>query len=382
MLKKLSRLNVNLTMQVSKPFLGRQELEAVSEVFEKGYLGCGEYVKEFENNLSKFLNKETVCVSSGTAALHLSMEALGINKGDEVLVQSLTYAATFQAITACGAMPVPCDIKSNDLSLDLNDAERKISEKTKAIVPVHYAGYPGNPGKVYEFAKKYNLRVIEDAAHSFGGKHKNKLIGSNGDITCFSFDPVKTITCGEGGAVVSNDETLITKIREMRMIGIRKKPLEFNSAFSVEVHGRGWRYHMNNVNAAIGLVQFSKLNDLINRRRRIVQRYIDLLDCKDYIQILPYDYSSIAPYIFVVKLNGIWNEEVVKELKGNGIECAIHYFPPHLEPYFHQFKPYYLSNVESIYRKLISLPLHIGITDDDVDIIVKNLDHSVNKLKL
>lgn len=361
-------------IQVSKPFLGKEELEAVAKVFETGYLGCGEYVEKFEHHLSNYLKKETVCVSSGTAALHLALEALQIERGDEVIVQSLTYVATYQAITAAGAIPVPCDIKKDDLSLDLLDAQRKLSNRTKAIIPVHYGGNPGNLESIYAFAQKNNLRVIEDAAHSFGGLYKDKPIGSIGDIVCFSFDPVKTITCGEGGAIVSGDEHLIEKVREMRMIGMKKERTSPDEVFPAKVHGRGWRYHMNNINAAVGLVQFSKMGDLIKTRRRLIRHYLNLLRDKDYVEIFPFDYELIVPYIFVVILKTANTESVVNKMKSRGIECRVHYLPPHLHPFFKNLSADPLCVVESLYKNIISLPLHSGLSESDIRFVVMNLN--------
>jgi dTDP-4-amino-4,6-dideoxygalactose transaminase len=229
---------------------------------------------------------------------------------------------------------------------------------------------------VYSFAKKNNLRVIEDAAHSFGGKYNDKPVGSFGDVVCFSFDPVKSVTCGEGGAVVSDDIYLMQKVKEMRLLGMNKKN-GFSSTkvcSNMGVSERGWRYHMNNINASIGLVQLRKLNQFAAIRRHLIAEYVHLLKNIKYIELLPYDYEKIGHYIFVVRLKDVESEVVIQEMKNRGIECGNHYYPPHLNPYFRKFYPYPLPAVEKIYKTLLTLPLHTGLTEKDIHTVVENLE--------
>ena len=179
----------------------------------------GKHVQKFEQELQSIFNRPVSCVVNGTAALHLALQACGIDAGDEVLVQSITYLASFQAITASGATPIPCDINLSTLTIDLEDAKKKITPRTKAIMPVHYAGDLEDYDGIYNLAQDFNLRVIEDAAHAFGGKINGKYIGSFGDIVCFSFDGLKNITSGEGGCVTTNDLNIINKIKDARLLG-------------------------------------------------------------------------------------------------------------------------------------------------------------------
>ena len=205
-------------IKLSKSSISTEEIISVSNVLKSEYLGMGKKVQEFEKKLKIFFGREVVCVSSGTAALHLSLQALEIKKGDEVLVPSITYIASFQAISATGAKAIACDVESETMLIDINDAKKKISKKTKAIMPVHFAGNPANLKDIYKFAKKNNLFVIEDAAHAFGSYYKKKLIGSLGDIVCFSFDGIKTITSGEGGCIVTSNKKLINNIKNSRLL--------------------------------------------------------------------------------------------------------------------------------------------------------------------
>ena len=194
-------------IRLSKSVVGILEKEALHAVIDNGYLGMGSFVQEFESKLRDYLGaKHVICVCSGTAALHLALMSIGLKQDDEVLVQSLTFLASFQAITAVSAKPVPCEISPETCTIDLKDAAKKISYKTKAIMPVHYGSRVGNLDDIYEFAEKNNLSVVEDAAHAFGTVYKNKKVGSFGNIACFSFDGIKNITSGEGGAVVTNDD--------------------------------------------------------------------------------------------------------------------------------------------------------------------------------
>jgi len=200
-----------MNVRLSKSSISQKEIHAVSDVLKKEYLGMGENVKFFEEEIKSFLNTkmDVVCVNSGTAALHLAIAALKLKAGDEILVPSLTYVASFQAITACNLVPVACEVNPETLFLDYDDTKDKITKKTKAIMPVHHSSSSIGIKEIYELAKQNNLRIIEDAAQAFGSKNNRKLVGTRGDIICFSFDGIKNITCGEGGAVLSSDKNII-----------------------------------------------------------------------------------------------------------------------------------------------------------------------------
>jgi len=215
--KKLEVRQTNM-IRLSKSIVGPAEADAVSRVvIEDGYLGMGKEVQVFEEKLKNYLQAQhVVCVNSGTAALHLAVESC-VPKGYEVLVQSLTFISSFQSITAAGAKPVPCEIVPETCTIDLKDAEKKITKKTRAIMPVHYASRVGNLDEIYDFARKYNLRVIEDAAHAFGATYNGKKLGTFGDASCFSFDPIKNISCLDGGVVLTNDDKIAELMRLKRV---------------------------------------------------------------------------------------------------------------------------------------------------------------------
>jgi perosamine synthetase len=248
-------------IQVSKPSLGNEELDLVKKVFESAWLGSGKNVIEFENSVANFLGGKVkvVAVNTGTSALHLALEACGVGPGDEVIVPSLTFCASIQVILMCGAKPVFCEVSPETLCIDPIHIEKLITSKTKAVMPVHYAGIPSEMDRILDIGRKNSIIIVEDAAHAFGTSFNGQKIGSFGDITCFSFDPIKNITCGEGGAVVINDIQRSSIITRRRNLGISQESwlsLQSGVNQSHQVTDKGYRYHMSNINAAIGLAQF------------------------------------------------------------------------------------------------------------------------------
>ncbi len=362
-------------IRLSKSVVGELEKAAVSFVIDKGYLGMGGFVQEFEEKLKRYLGaKHVVCVNSGTAALHLAVESC-VPEGGEVLVQSLTFISSFQAITAAGARPVPCEIVPETCTIDLKDAEKKITEKTRAIMPVHYASRVGNLEEIYEFAKRYNLRVVEDAAHAFGNRYKGKKIGSFGDILCFSFDGIKNITSGEGGAVVTDDDKVAQYVMDSRLLGVQKdtenryrglRSWEFDT-----VH-QGYRYHMSNLFAAIGIVQLERFEkEFKPARQRLAEGYYNAFVGTRDIILFPNDYREIVPHIFPIRVLNGRRDGLRQSLLDNNIECGIHYRPNHLLTYYGAQKGS-LPVTERIYSELLTLPLHPDLTlEEQVYVIEK-----------
>ncbi|MBL4888674.1 MAG: aminotransferase class I/II-fold pyridoxal phosphate-dependent enzyme, partial [Candidatus Lindowbacteria bacterium] len=252
-------------IRLSKCNLTQAERDAVQRVLENDFLGTGPETQAFEQEISEYIGGDvtTVCVNTGTSALQVAVQACGIGTGDEVLVPSLTFVASFQAIPATGATAIPCDVSLENALLDLDDAAQRITEHTKAIMPVHYASECGDLDAVYQFAKQHNLRVIEDAAQAFGCSHNGKKIGSFGDVACFSFDGIKNITSGEGGAVVTKDQDVVSRVKDARLLGVEKdteKRYAGERSWEFDVKEQGWRYHLSDVFAAMGRVQLSRLD--------------------------------------------------------------------------------------------------------------------------
>lgn len=366
-------------IRLSKSVIGDEEKKAVTRVLDKEFLGMGEEVKIFEENLKKIFSREVVCVSSGTAAIQLAIEACNIGVNDEILVPSLTYVATFQAITATGAKPIPCDVYDDTCLLNLDDARSKLTRKTKAIIPVHYTGGVGNLAGLFEFAKENKLRVIEDAAHAFGTKYNSKLIGSFGDVTCFSFDGIKNITSGEGGCILSDDKSVIENIKNSRLLGVERDSdnrYENKRSWNFDVTRQGWRYHMSNIMAAIGIEQLKKMKYFSNKRKEIARLYDGELNSNLNIIPLERDYDNVVPHIYVVRIKDLKDRDELRNTIYNyGIELGIHYNPNHYLSFFKSDKNSRLPITEKIYKEIISLPIHPDITKQDVKHVVSTLNY-------
>ena len=364
-------------IRLSKSKIGEEEKSAVINVLDKEYLGMGEEVGIFEKDLSKVFSRDTICVSSGTAAVQLAIQACNIGFGDEVLVPSMTYVATFQAIKATGAEPIACDINEETYLIDLEDALSKISKNTKAIIPVHYTGGVGNLDDLYSFASKYKLRVIEDAAHAFGTKYKNKLVGSFGDIVCFSFDGIKNITSGEGGCVVTNDLKVIENIKNSRLLGVEKdsdKRYNNSRSWNFNVSTQGWRYHMSNIMAAIGIEQLKKFNKFAVRRKQIATAYDKLLSSNQNIRLLNRDYKNVVPHIYVIRIKGLNDRDGLRDaMYSEGVEIGVHYIPNHFLNYFKADKKIILPVTEKVYKEIVSLPIHPDVSNDDIEYVISTL---------
>ena len=302
-------------------------------VLDRESLGMGAEVKQFEEMLTEFFGRPTLCVSTGTAALHLALQAVGIGVGDEVIVQSLTYVASFQAVSATGATPVACDVDPNTLCLDWRDAEKRLTPKTKALMPVHYSGGVGELDDIYNFADKNGLRVIEDAAHAFGTTYNGKKVGSFGDIACFSFDGIKNITSGEGGCIVADDELILNKIKNTRLLGVeRDTEMRFSSkrSWEFDVTEQGWRYHMSNIMAAIGIEQLKRFSGVAKKRPRLAKLYDYFL--KDPKQIKPFmrNYDEVIPHIYVIRIIGLDDrQKLCLAMENLCIGIGYHYRPNH-----------------------------------------------------
>jgi len=362
-------------IRLSKSSISDAEKMAVMRVLDSEYLGMGSDVQEFEKSLTAFFGRPAVCVVNGTAALHLALQSVGVGLGDEVLIQSLTYVASFQAISATGARPVACDVDPSTLCLDLNDAERRLTSKTRAIMPVHYSGGVGELDKIYAFAKKHGLRVIEDAAHAFGSDYKGRKVGGFGDISCFSFDGIKNITSGEGGCIVTDDADVLRRIKDARLLGVIKDTenrYEGKRSWKFDVELQGWRYHMSNIMAAIGSVQLSRFEKLAEQRQELAAHYQNLLkdDCR--LKTIKINYREVVPHIFTVVLSEGTDRELIRaKLLERKIETGIHYYPNHLHSLYKDKGKFPVT--DAIEPHILTLPLHPDLDFMDVDYVVNNL---------
>jgi len=358
-------------IQVAKPLVGKEELANIAGVLKTGWFGMGERVFQLEDKLKKmFKRKYAICVNTGTNALHLALDSMGIKKGDEVIVPSLTYIGTVQPVVMCGARPVFCDVGMSDLNISVRYLKKLITKKTKAIIPVHYGGMPCRMTAILKLARKQNIRVVEDAAHAFGSRYNNKLVGSFGDITCFSFDPIKNVTCGEGGVILLDDDKLAGMIVKKRILGVDKDTwnrYKHERSWFYEVQTKGFRYHMSNINAAIGLAQLKKLNKLARARQKIAKFYDKKLSGTREIKILKHDYETTIPFNYTVFAGR--RDELMEFLKKKGIGTVINYIPNHLQPLFRN-KREKLPNTEEAYKKIVSIPMHSALTLGEARMVV------------
>lgn len=355
--------------------VGDQELAAVARVITDGFLGMGTEVQAFEQELCAFFGgeREVVCVSTCTAALQLALQGCDIGVGDEVLAPTITFVATFQAISATGATAVPCEVNPENGFIDLDDAERRITDRTRAIMPVHLYGHTGDLDGVYRLAERHGLRVIEDAAQAFGTTYQNYRIGARGDIVCFSFDGVKQITSGEGGALITSDTAVANRARDARLLGVERdteKRFANERSWEFDVVEQGFRYHMSNILAAIGRVQLTRFaGEFQPKRAAIARRYAELLRGTDGLRLIDVDYDTVVPWSFAIFIANGRRDAVRQALLQDNIECGIQYKPNHL------LTRYGAGSVrlpvsELFSEEQLSLPLHPLLTEEEQDRVV------------
>jgi len=359
---------------VSRPTLSSQELSAVGDVFDTGWLGMGNTTYEFEKAVADRVGgRHVIAVNSGTSALHIALDAYGVGPDDEVIVPSLTYAACIQAILAVGAVPVMCESDPETLLVDPNDVAARMTKRTRAIMPVHYCGQACDMDVLLALAESHQCWIVEDAAHAFGATYKGKLVGSFGHATCFSFDPIKIITCGEGGAVVVDDDAVADRIRQKRILGIDKETwhrYHNQRALSYAVVTNGYRYHMPNFCAAIGLAQLEKLSVFIDRRRSVCRQYDAAFNELKGVRPLRVDYTAAAPFMYVLRVPGGRREAFIAALKKCGVDTGIHYIPNHQHPHFAAFSRGPLPVADRLGEEIVTLPLFSDISDADVDTVI------------
>ncbi|MBN1362685.1 MAG: DegT/DnrJ/EryC1/StrS family aminotransferase [Sedimentisphaerales bacterium] len=362
-----------MTIPVQRPCLGDEELAAVRQVFESRWLGMGAFTQTFEERLKSFLGvRHVVAVNSGTSALHIALRTLDLRAGDEVLVPTLTFVGTTQAVLMAGARPVFCDVEESTFNLDVEDAARRITPRAKVVLPVHYGGTACRMDEIGRLAARENLRVVEDAAHAFGSSYQGRKIGTLSDITCFSFDPIKNITCGEGGAVVTNDPELARRAVSQRMLGISKDAWsrqDASSSWSYDVVGAGYRYHLSNINAAIGTEQLKRFDVFKQRKQEIAQRYDDAFADVEGLTLRRWHPQETCPFFYVVRVLGGHRDDLMVHLKDRGIVTGVHYIPNHLHSAFAEFRVA-LPVAERLGAEILTLPLFYEMTDHEVAVVI------------
>lgn len=360
------------------------DIEEVIKALKSDFLTTGPYVKDFEEAIAKYVGcKYAVTFSNGTAALHGACFAAGIKEGDEVLVTPMTFAASSNCILYMGAKPVFVDVDPITGNIDVNKIEEKITSRTKAIIPVDYTGHPVDIDKIMDIAEKYNLIVIEDAAHALGSKYKGIKVGNKAHMTEFSLHPVKPITTAEGGIITTNDYNLYKKLLLFRSHGITRDEslmIKNEGPWYYEQLELGYNYRLPDLNCALGLSQLKKLDRFIERRRKIVERYNEAFKNIDSFEI-PFEesYSTSGYHIYVIKLNldkiTYSRLEVFNKLREEGLGVNVHYIPVYYHPYYKKigYNKGLCEEAEKFYERIITLPLYPAMSDDDLNFVIEKI---------
>jgi len=358
---------------VFKPLLENEEFCAAKEALEIGWLGMGEAVGRFEDALHTYIglsDRYIAAVSTGHAALHLAMIIAKVGPGDEVITPSFNNIADFQAILAVGARPVFCDIDDETLCIDVNQAISLITQRTKAIIAMDYDCILCDHDNVTKLANEYNLRVIHDAAHSFGSFYRGRKIGTFSDICIFSFDPVKTITCIDGGAIIVRSQEELDELHELRLIGMGQPSsvmYKNQRAWTYDVKRLGFRYHMANLHAAIGLAQLRKIDRISNVRRQICRHYNKRLCDIPNVRVPNTDFKDVTPFLYYIRVPENLREGLRGFLSNNGIDTGIHWQPGHSFSLLKNYPKGNLKVTEKVALEILSLPLSSTMDISDAD---------------
>jgi perosamine synthetase len=376
-----------------KPFISEEEIEEMVDTLRSGWLSMGPKTIRFEEEFNKYIgSKKSVAVSSWTAAGHLTLEAFGIEKGDEVIVPTMTFPATAEIVCYFGAIPVIVDVDKDTLNISLEEIEKAITPKTKAIIPVHYGGQPCDLDEIQEIAKIHKLKVLEDAAHSLPATYKGKKIGTISDVTCFSFYATKTLSTGEGGMICTNDQEIAERCAIMRLHGINRdawKRYSESGSWYYEVVAPGYKYNFTDLQASLGLPQLKKVDTMWEWRKKISSRYFEGFKDLDLLT-LPFikDDRESSWHLFPVRLNLEMltknRAQIIDELKKHNIGVGVHFMPVHQHLYYSETfklddKNYPVAS--ATFPRLMSLPIYPGMTDNSVEKVISTVTEILNQFR-
>ena len=365
-----------------KPYITDDEINEVVNTIKSGWLTMGPKTVEFEENFKEYIfrdsgvgekNRFAISLNSGTAALHLALKAIGLNAGDEVILPTNTFISTAEVVTYFGAIPVLCDIEEDTHNIDVSKIEALITKRTKAIIPVHLGGQPCDMDEIIDIAKRNKLYVIEDAAHALPSKYKGKMIGTIGDITCFSFYATKTLTTGEGGMATTTNEDYAKRIKINRLHGISRDAWDrytLKGSWYYEVVDNGYKYNTTDINAALGLAQLKKIDWMNERRAEVARKYTEAFKGTKVIPPVVKADRETSWHLYVVKVNN--RSELFEKLKENGIGTSVHFIPVHKHPYYKETYGYRDENypvANYVFEKSLSLPIYPGLTDKELSYI-------------
>lgn len=367
--------------------IDEKDIQSVVEVLKSDFLTTGPAIADFEKKVADYTGaKYAVAISNGTAALHAACFAAGIGEGDEVITTPVTFAASSNCVLYMGGTPVFADIDMKTYNICPEDIERKITDKTKAIIPVHFTGQPCDMDKIHEIAKKHKLIVIEDAAHALGAVYKGRKIGSISDMTTFSFHPVKHITTGEGGMIVTDNEKLYERLKLFRTHGITREQdllIENEGPWYYEQQELGYNYRITDIQCALGCSQMDKLELFLKKRRAIAERYNKAFADNKNI-VVPYqDESGINAYhLYVIWVQPEIRKELFIKLREAGIGVNVHYIPVYRHPYYRKngYEKVICTNAERYYSGAISIPMYPALTDEEQQYVIDKVNEFTKKL--
>jgi len=360
--------------------INEQDIEAVVNVLKSDYLTTGPKIAEFERKVADYTGaKYAVAIANGTAALHAACYAAGIGEGDEVITTPITFAASSNCVLYCGGTPVFADINPETYNISSVDIERKITSKTKAIIAVHFTGQPCEMDQIHEIADKHNLIVIEDGAHALGAVYKGKRVGALSDMTTFSFHPVKHITTGEGGMILTDNPKLYERLKLFRTHGItREKNLltKNDGPWYYEQLDLGFNYRITDIQCALGTSQMDRLPEFLEKRKKIAERYNEAFAGNNQIQ-LPYQKEGCdnAWHLYVIRVKNGNRKEVFEKLRAAGIGVNVHYIPVYQHPYYrsHGYAQVICPNAEEYYKECISLPMYPDLKEEEQEYVIKKV---------
>jgi perosamine synthetase len=364
------------------PLTGQEEVDGVVECVRSGWLTTGIKVKEFERAFAQAIGcRHALAVNSCTAALHLALEAVGVREGDEVITSPMTFTATAAVVEHLRAKPVFVDVEPATLNLDPRALESKITSRTKAILPVHFAGQACDMDAILGVARPRGIKVIEDAAHAIPTRYQGRLIGSIGDITCFSFYATKNVTTGEGGMIATENDEYAERLRLMHLHGMSRdawKRYTENGSWSYEILAPGFKYNLSDVAAAIGIPQLKRCDEFHARRRAIARRYHEAFAGLEGIRVPEVaDDFSHAWHLYVIQIEPeklrIDRDEFIRELTRRKIGVSVHFIPLHIQPYYRDRYGYAAQdfpNAFAAFQRILSLPIYAKMTDEDVEDVV------------
>jgi UDP-4-amino-4,6-dideoxy-N-acetyl-beta-L-altrosamine transaminase len=373
-------------------WIDEQDIEAVVETLKSDYLTTGPKINEFEEKFADYVDaKYAVAIANGTAALHAATYAAEINEGDEVITTPITFAASANSILYQNATPIFADIDPDTYNISVESIEEKITDNTKAIIPVHYTGQPCEMDKIKKIADKYNLTVIADGAHAVGAEYKGLKIGSIADMTTFSFHPVKHITTGEGGMITTDSKELYNKLIMFRTHGITKDNYEYiNESHGPWYHEQqelGYNYRITDIQCALGISQLEKIDKFLERRREIVKEYNKAFSDLDGI-IIPkqLEETNSAWHLYVIQLEleklTADRKEIFKALRDKNLGVNVHYIPVYYHPYYQKlgYEKGICPNAQRLYERIITIPLYPKMSDQQVEEVIKRIISVFSKI--